>query len=100
MANADYYTDEQLNDAKAILLRNDIYSKEKPSSLPSQLSYMWCSTSINFFTDLTNNYQKVSRDDIMKYLNTYIIGKPMVAGMVIKPEQSKQYNVASFFTDK
>lgn len=100
MANDDYFTDDQLNDAKAILLRNDIYSKEKPSSLASQLSYMWCSTSINFYTDLTNNYQKVSRDDIKKYLKSYIVGKPMVAGMVIKPEQSKQYNVASFFTDK
>src|SRR6202000_296343 len=33
----DYFTDEQLKDAKAILLRNDEYAKEKPSSLPSQV---------------------------------------------------------------
>jgi zinc protease len=32
----DYYTDEQLADAKAILLRNHIRAKEKPSSLPAR----------------------------------------------------------------
>ncbi|MBA2249675.1 MAG: insulinase family protein, partial [Chitinophagaceae bacterium] len=39
----DYFTDEQLRDAKEIIRRNDIRNKEKPSSLPSQLSYLWCS---------------------------------------------------------
>ncbi|CAN5328205.1 pitrilysin family protein [soil metagenome] len=100
MSNADYFTDEQLKDAKAILLRNSIFRKEKPSTLASQMSYQWCSTSLNFYTDLDANYQKVNRADIQKYLTTYIIGKPMVAGMVIKPELSKQYNVASFFAAK
>ena len=100
MGNPDYFTDEQLTNAKAILLRQDAFSKEKPSSLPSQMSFWWCSTSLNFFTNLTDNYQKVTRADIQKYLNTYIIGKPMVAGMVIKADLSKQYNVASFFAAK
>jgi len=99
-ADDDYFTDEQLKDAKAILLRNDTFNKEKPSTLPSQMSYQWCSTSLNFYTDLIDNYQKVSRADIQKYLKTYVVGKPMVAGMVIKPELSKQYNVASFFAAK
>jgi zinc protease len=100
MADADYFTDEQLKDAKAVLLRDDIFDKEKPSSLPEQMSRHWCSTSLNFYTDLTNNYQKVTRADIQKYLNNYIIGKPMVGGIIITPELSKQYNVASFFAAK
>ncbi|HZY37752.1 MAG TPA: pitrilysin family protein [Mucilaginibacter sp.] len=99
-ANDDYFTDDQLATAKAILLRNDTFNKEKPSTLPSQMSYQWCSTSLNFYTDLIDNYQKVSRADIQRYLKTYVVGRPMVAGMVIKPELSKQYNVASFFAAK
>ena len=99
-ANDDYFTDDQLATAKAILLRNDTFNKEKPSNLPSQMSYNWCSTSLNFYTDLIDNYQKVTRADIQRYLKTYVVGKPMVAGMVIKPELSKQYNVASFFAAK
>ncbi|RYD92896.1 MAG: insulinase family protein, partial [Sphingobacteriales bacterium] len=97
---ADYYTDEQLKDAKAILLRNNLRRQEKPSSLASQLSYNWCSTSLNYATDLDDNYQKITRDDIKKYVDTYIVGKPKVAGIIIKPELSKQLNVASFFVAK
>jgi len=99
-AKPDYYTDEQLADAKAILKRNDVHAKEKPSRLPSQVSYQWCSTSLNFYTDLQDNYQKVTRDDITRYLNTYIVGKPFVAGLIINPEMNKQTNAASFFAAK
>ncbi len=99
-ADADYFTDEQLKDAKAILLRNNIHNQEKPSRLPSQISYQWCSTSFNFYTDLTDNYQKVTREDIIRYINKYIAGKPMVAGLIIKPELSKQVDANSFFAAK
>ncbi|MBL4675707.1 MAG: insulinase family protein [Mucilaginibacter sp.] len=97
---ADYYTDEQLADAKAILLRNHSREMEKPSSLPSQVSFNWCSTSLNYYTDLTDNYQKVTRADIAKYMNTYVVGKPMVAGIILTPEASKAANVQSFFVVK
>ena len=96
-ASPDYYTNQQLEDAKAILLRDDIRSKEKPSSLPSQLSTNWCSTSLDYATDLENNYQKVTRADIKKYLNTYIIKKPVVAGIVLNAALNKQANVSAFF---
>ncbi len=96
----DYFTDEQLADAKAILLRNSLRRKEKPSSLASQLSYQWCSTSLDYFTDLDSNYQKISRQDIKNYVDKYIINKPKVAGIILLPEVSKQYNVPSFFVAK
>ncbi len=97
-ADANYFTDEQLKDAKAILMRTGIHSKEKPSDLPAQVSFDWCSTSLNFYTDLDENYQRVTREDIARYLNKYLTGKPMVAGLIIKPELSKQTNAVSFFT--
>jgi zinc protease len=99
-ANPDYFTDEQLIDAKAILLRNRIHEMEKPSSLPNQLSYNWCSTSLNYFTDNDNNRQKVTREDIIRYIKKYIAGKPMVAGLIINPELNKQLNAGSFFAAK
>jgi len=96
----DYYTDEQLADAKAALLRADARAREKPSTLNSQLSFQWCSTSINYDTDLIQNYQKITRADIKRYIDTYIAGKPLVSGIILKPEVNKQYNVASFFVAK
>jgi len=98
--NPDYFTDEQLADAKAQLLRSLSRAKEKPSTLNSQLSYAWCSESINYDTDLPKNYEKVTRADIKRYIDTYIAGKPQVAGIILKPEVNKQFNVASFFVAK
>jgi zinc protease len=96
----DYFTDAQLADAKAILLRDHEYAKEKPSSLPSQASYCWASTSLNYFTDNTDDYQKITRADIKRYVETYLAGKPVVAGLIIDPTLNKQVNAASFFVAK
>ncbi len=47
----DYYTDEQLADAKQIRRRDEIRRKEKPSSLPEQLTFWWASTSLDYMAD-------------------------------------------------
>ncbi|HTE01215.1 MAG TPA: pitrilysin family protein [Mucilaginibacter sp.] len=99
-AKPDYFTDEQLKDARAILFRNAVHAKEKPSGLARQVSYDWCSTSLAAYTDRDAIYQKVSREDIARYVNKYIVGKPMVAGLIIKPELSKQLSASTFFASK
>jgi zinc protease len=77
--------------------RNDIRRNEKPSSLASQLSYWWCSTSLDYNTDYVANTQRVTRKDIQEYVKKYVIGKPYVAGMIISPEMNKSLNTSSFF---
>ncbi len=96
-ANPDYFTDEQLKDAKANLLRNSIRAKEKPSSQASQMSFYWCSTSLNYFTNQDDNYQKVTREDISRMIKTYLLNKPSVSVMVISPQMSKSTNASTFF---
>ena len=96
-SNPDYFTDEQLEDAKAQLRRSKIRNSEKPSTLPMQLTFQWCSTSLDYFTDLTDNYLKVTREDIRQYITKYITGKHHVAGMVINPDMNKSINPSAFF---
>ncbi len=93
----DYYTDEQLATAKLTLQRSFIRQTEKPSSLASQLTYHWCSTSYEYFTDYIDNCNKVSRDDIKKYIEKYIVNKNFVAGTIINAEMSKATKVNEFF---
>ena len=95
--SADYFTDEQLADAKAIIQRQQIRNSEKPSSLPSQISSSWCSTSLEYYTDYEKNLKNVTRADIIKYVNTYVKDKPLVAGMIINPEMNKKYKPIEFF---
>ena len=96
-ATPDYYTDEQLATAKQILQRNFIRQTEKPSGLPSQLTYHWCSTSYEYFTDYIDNYTKVTRDDIKRYVEKYITNKNYVAGIIINAEMNKETKASEFF---
>lgn len=96
-ADPDYFTEEQLATAKAILRRNKIRNTEKPSSLASQLTYQWCSTSLNYFTDYDAACQKVTKEDLQQYAAKYLSGKPFIAGMIINAEMNKQLNPESFF---
>jgi zinc protease len=95
--NDDYITDDEIALAKQVMRRNDIRQKEKPSSLPSSLTYWWCSTSYEFGTDYIDNVMKVSRADIKNYIAKYITGKSYVAGMIINPEMNKTTGASLFF---
>ena len=96
----DYFTDEQLNDAKQTIRRNQIRRDEKPSDQPHQFTYSWCSASPEYFTDYVNNIMKISRADIQKYISNYITGKHYVAGMIINAEMNKAANSSQFFIPK
>lgn len=96
-ADKDYYTDDELSTAKLNLQRSFIRQTEKPSSLASQLTYNWCSTSYEYFTDMIGNYTKVTRADIKNYLEKYIVNKNYVAGTIINAEMSKSTGISTFF---
>ncbi|MEO6453052.1 MAG: pitrilysin family protein, partial [Ginsengibacter sp.] len=96
-AQDDYITDEQLADAKEIMRRNDIRSKEKPSELPHDLTYAWCSTSLDYSTHYIESCEKVTKQDIKNYITKYITGKYYVAGMIINPEMNKASQPGTFF---
>ena len=95
----DYFTDAELAKAKEGLKRQQIRAMEKPSSLASQLTYWWCSTSLDFFTDYFPAMNSVTRSDIQNYVTKYIAGKPYVAGMIINSEMNNEYKPVAYFKD-
>jgi zinc protease len=97
LADVDYFTDEQLQNAKDILRRNHIRNTEKPSSLSSNLTYWWCSASLDYFTDYLPGMMSITRDDIRNYLNKYIVNKPYIAGMILNEDMDKQLKPAEYF---
>jgi zinc protease len=95
--NDDYFTDEQLRDAKEIMRRNAIRQKEKPSAQASIVTAAWCSSSLDYMTDYEKNCQKVTRADIQRLITKYIKGKPYVAGMIISTEMNKELKASENF---
>ena len=85
----DYFTDEQLESAKALLEADDLYSREKLSEYSHTLSFWWSSTGLDYFRTYLPNLRRASRADISRYITTYIQGKPHV-GLALISEEGQQ----------
>ncbi len=86
----DYFTDEQLESAKALLEADDLYSREKLSEYAHTLSFWWSSTGLDYFRTYLPNLRRTSRADISRYITTYIQNKPHVGLVLISPEAQQQ----------
>lgn len=86
----DYFTDEQLENAKALLEADDLYSREKLSEYAHTLSFWWSSTGLDYFRGYLPNLRRTSRADINRYVTTYIQGKPHVGLALISQEAQQQ----------
>ena len=83
----DYYTDEQLESAKALLEADDLYSREKLSDYAHTLSFWWSSTGLEYFRGYLGNLRRTTRADISRYITTYIHGKSHV-GLALMSEEA------------
>lgn len=82
----DYFTDDQLQTAKTLLEIDDAKGREKTSEFIHTVTYWWASASIDYYTSYVDNLKKVTRDDIKKYVRTYIKGRPKITGFLTTKE--------------
>jgi zinc protease len=81
-----YYTDEELESAKALLEADDLYSREKLSSYAHTIAFWWSSAGLDYFRGYLRRLRGTSRADISRYITTYIQGKPHVGLAVLSPD--------------
>lgn len=89
----DYFTDEQLETAKSMLAIQDTYSREKTSQYLHTVTYWWASASIDYYTNYVENINKVTREDIKKYVKKYIQNKNHVTGLLLSPAMVDQMEI-------
>jgi zinc protease len=85
----DYFTDDQLESAKALLEADDLYSREKLSEYSHTLSFWWSSTGLEYFRGYLGRLRATSRIDISRYVTTYIQGKPHI-GLALMSDRSQE----------
>jgi zinc protease len=85
----DYFTDDQLESAKALLEADDLYSREKLSDYSHTLSFWWASTGLEYFRGYLGRLRATSRADISRYVTTYIQGKPHI-GLALLSADAQQ----------
>ncbi|HEX8288845.1 MAG TPA: pitrilysin family protein [Pyrinomonadaceae bacterium] len=84
--NPNYYSDEELANAKTLLEAEDLYRREKLSEYTHSLGFWWSSTGMDYYRGYYKNLRATSRDDIKKYISTYILGKPHVGVALISAQ--------------
>jgi zinc protease len=85
--DADYYTDEELENSKTLLEAEDLFRREKLTEYTHGLGFWWASTGIDYFRGYHRNLRAVTRSDITRYLKTYIVEKPRV-GVALVSERN------------
>jgi zinc protease len=85
----DYFTEEELESAKALLEADDLYQREKLSSYTHVIGFWWSSAGLDYFRGYLKKLRATSRADISRYLTTYVLGKPHVGLGVLSPESLK-----------
>ncbi len=89
----DYYTDEQLETAKELLAISEIYGKESTSQHVHTVTFWWASASIEYYTSYVDKLKEVSREDINRYVSTYIKKKPHATGMLLTKGMKEQMGI-------
>ena len=82
----NYFTNDELESAKALLAASDLYDREKLSDYTHTLSFWWSTTGVDYYRGYQKNLRATTRADISRYLTTYILNKPHVGLALVSPE--------------
>ena len=91
----DYYPDDQLETAKALLEASELYDREKLSDYTHTISFWWASTGIDYFRGYLGNLRRTTRADISRYVTDYIQGKPHVGLALLSEEAAKTSQITT-----
>jgi len=95
--NDDYFTDEQLQTAKDLLIISDEYAQEVTSNYVKSVSWWWCLKDIETYTNYAEGMQGVTRDNIKAYVKNYIKGQKSVTGIMVNKELKTALKIDELF---
>jgi zinc protease len=87
---SDYVSDAELTSAAHTLDVDLIRERERGSSYAHAITYWWASASLDYYRGYVEHLKKVTRADIARYLDGYVLGKPFVFGAMLSPEMEKK----------
>jgi zinc protease len=91
----DYFTDEQLETSKIKLANQEKYGEEVTSQYVHTLSFWWASASFDYYFNYINEIKKITRQDIVDYVDKYIKAKPCVKGLLLNPGMQNNWKVTN-----
>ncbi|MEO8160899.1 MAG: pitrilysin family protein [Arenimonas sp.] len=88
-----YLSDAELRDAAFQAEVAQALDRERPSQLAHTLTFWWTSAGLPYYQGYVANLRKVTRADITRYLDTYVLGKPFVFGAMVSPQMASEQHL-------
>jgi zinc protease len=85
---AAYLSDEDLANAVHSIDVDMAHARERPSAYAHSLTYWWTSTGLDYYRGYLDHVKRVTRADIARFMDGYVIGKPFVFGAMVSPEMA------------
>jgi zinc protease len=93
LKDAAVVTDEDLKNALFDAQVGEMTEREKPSALANSLTFWWTSAGLDYYLTYTEKMKAATREQIARYLDTYVLGKPFVLGVLLSPEMVKEQHL-------
>ncbi len=91
--DTDYFTDEQLTNAKTLLEVDAIFKGDKASVLVHEVAFWWAVAGLDYYRDYLDNLRAVCREDILNYLDRYILSQPHVTAAMVDRQTRQELRV-------
>jgi zinc protease len=89
MREPDYLSDEEMKNAVLALRVDFANQREQPSDYAHAITFWWASAGLEYYRGYEDNVAKATRADVARFLDSYVLGKPYVLGVMVSPETAK-----------
>jgi zinc protease len=93
LKQTDYISDAELRDAAFNAEMGQALERERSSELTHTITFWWTSAGLPYYQGYVDNLRKVTRADIARYLDTYMLDKPFVFGAMVSPQMAKDQHL-------
>ncbi len=83
--DAGYVTNAELQNVKAKRVTSSAFGIEKASSIAHTIGFWWSVVGLDYFLGYNDAMAAQTTADLQRYVNTYIVQKPRVAGVLLSP---------------
>jgi zinc protease len=81
-------TDEEIANAKGRLEVRQLYEREDPLSYGNTVGFWWSTAGLDYHRRYIQKMQAVRREEMELLLRRYMLGRPLVLGVMMSPEEA------------
>ena len=89
LKSPDYFSDAEIKNAAHRMDVDFARGREGTEGYAHQISFMWACANLDYYAGYLDRVHAVTREDIAKYLDAYVLGKPFVLGALESPALAK-----------